>query len=664
MRWRCSFPLLLVVLIASSCGSPAESVVDDGGLPGSSGASSGSGSGSGSSSGSSGTSGSSSSGGPILGSSSGMEAGLSDATLHNDGAPQVDGMACVQGDAGPPLYPQRCITMTANECDGPTDTALTSLGVAASLLNGTAGNGFDDDCDGQVDEGCGCPGNGQTKPCFLVPATQVDPSTKEPVGWCTTNSLGSLDCAGIEFPLWSGVCRGAQPPYPDDICAPGDFNCDGLPENSHTTNCTCQGVPVECPTAALTEQPYPDPMNIPIIDGSQWIVDPAQRPNAMNWAWTVIGGDCDNVLPHPTFAIYNQANSTAANARQGTRTPVVFSSTAAPPRYVAMAGQPLISIQAANYGNGVAGGQVHPAFGLSGDYVVQGEWDLNGTHYVCTQKVQVRAPGIRAELCWDTVGGLEATNAAGNNLDLHLARLQNPPCAPAGWDSICNDEDCYYANTNPTDWGYAASAVTACNGWSSRGSFTGGNCTNPRLDLDNVACDKTDADPTDSGNFCSPENINLDNPKDGDRFAVAVNHYGNTAGTSNAHPHVDIYCNGARVLSVGYNPLTGQLLYPLLKNAGDDYTGDFWEVAMVTAHVSGAQLASCDVTTVPSHHADQQRDGPTTPTTAGNQLCVDSQKSDANPVYNYKDHRFLENEPLQGGTAGGIPAMAAEMCKH
>jgi hypothetical protein len=550
--------------------------------------------------------------------------------------------------------------MTANECDGPTDQALQSLGITGSLLNGPNGNGFDDDCDGLVDEGCPCQANGQTKPCYLVPASQADSATKTPLGWCATNSRGSLDCAGAEFPKWSGVCRGAQPPYPDDICAPGDFNCDGLPENSHTKNCSCpQGVPVQCPTAPLTEQPYPDPTNIPLLDGSQWIVDPAQRPNARNWAWTVIGGDCDNVLPHPTFALYAQADSTAGG-RRGTRTPVQFSTAVTPPRYVAAQGQPLISIQAAAYGDGIAGGQVYPAFGLSGDYVVQGEWDLDGTHYVCTQKVQVRAPGIRAELCWDTVGGDEAVNPAGNDIDLHMSELQRVNCPTKGWDTACANEDCYYGVVNPT-WGYPDSPPSACVGWSSRGMAP---CTNPRLDLDNITCDKGVDDPTNILEFCAPENINLDNPQDGESFAIGVNHYGNNAGTPRAHPHVNLYCNGERVLSVGYNPVTGQTAFPLLTRQGDDTHGDLWSVATITAHVTNGQLTSCDVATVPSHHADQTRDGVTNPPTNGNQLCVDSTASNANPPYNYRKRQFIENQPLQGGVNGGIPAAAAGFCKH
>jgi hypothetical protein len=601
-------------------------------------------------------------------SSSGSEAGLTDAVLASDAKPMVDGMACVAGDAGPAPYPQRCVTTTADECDGPTDQALQSLGVAASLLNGTGGNGFDDDCDGLVDEGCACNGNGLTKPCYLVPATQVDASAMHPVGWCTVNSRGSLDCAGGEFPNWSGVCRGAQPPYPDDVCAPGDFDCDGLAENPRSMSCECQTSLVQCPTDPVTEQPYPDPAHISLIDGSQWILDPAQRANATNWTWTAIGGDCDNVLPHPTYAIYDQANSRVAGAKKGVRTPVQFSSSATPPRYVATPGQPLISIQAAAYGNGVAGGQVYPAFGLSGDYLLQGEWDLNGIHYVCTQKVQVRAPGIRAELCWDTVGGMEAANPAGNDLDLHVATLQDLGCTTHGWDLTCTRTDatghfiggdCYYLNTSP-NWPYPPSASSACSGWSSRGAPP---CTNPRLDQDNITCDKTIDDPTNTLLFCAPENINLDDPGDGQSFVVGVNHYANHGGTSNARPHVNLYCNGERVLSVGINPVTGQTL-PVMNHGGQDTSGDLWTVGTVKAHVGNGQLTTCDVTTTPSHHADQVRDGVTNPKTDGNQLCVDSTRSNASPAYNYNTHQFIENVPLQGGAAGGFPASATAFCKH
>jgi hypothetical protein len=306
---------------------------------------------------------------------------------------------------------------------------------------------------------------------------------------------------------------------------------------------------------------------------------------------------------------------------------------------------------------------------------------------VCTQKVQVRAPGIRAEACWDTVGGEEATTPAGNDLDLHLARLQGVTCPTKGWDTTCPQgqtyEDCYWNtpagcrddSSTPPGWGYADSATTACLGWSSRrhavdNLFYFQACTNPRLDKDNITCDKTVTDPTSvgtlvgTGQFCGPENINLDNPNDGDAFAVAVNHYGNHGGTSSARVHVALYCNGQRVLSAGYDPVTMQTTNPLLNNPGQDRTGDYWEVGTIKVHGGDAGTITCDVATVPSNHADQVRDGVTSPTSLGNQLCVDSTMSNANPAYNYTSHAFIEHQPLQGGTNGGIPSAAPGFCKH
>jgi hypothetical protein len=325
---------------------------------------------------------------------------------------------------------------------------------------------------------------------------------------------------------------------------------------------------------------------------------------------------------------------------------------------------------------------------LSGDYIVQGEWDLGSTHYVCTQKVQVRAPGIRAELCWDTVGGGGPifNPGVGNDVDLHFARLQGTSCANAGWNAVCgttsNYQDCFYhpASGCPDpvqggaapNWGYTSSADSACIGWSSKRTTPGG-CSNPRLDKDNVVCDVAQEDPTKSGNlflggdFCGPENINLDNPNDNDAFVIGVNHY-DTYGVPTAKPHVNIYCNGVRVLSAGYNPVTGQTGFPVLSKAGQDATGDFWTAATVKAHVSAGQLTTCDVATIPSHHADPNRDGPAAqaPPNDTTGLCVDStaNTTPAPNQYNYVDHRFIDHAALQGGTNGGTPATPAGWCKH
>ena len=573
------------------------------------------------------------------------------------GITPYDGGGCGPPVPGNPTIRRLCATATVNECDGPTDSALSGGGVPSSRLNGSMGNGFDDDCDGLVDEGCFCPANGVTKDCYLVPATQVSTISGLPVGWCTNNAKGSLDCAGGELASWSGVCRGAQPPALTDSCAAGDYNCDGLSGNNAVEGCMCPNS-VQCPSNIITVAPYPNPSAIPIIDGSSWIGDVAARGRTTAWAWTVLGGDCDNVLPNPTFAIYNTANSTIGGARKGTRTAVRLDATQTPARYVAQAGSNLIAVRASAYGAGVSGGQVYPAFGLSGDYIVQGEFTLDGKNYSCTQKVQVRAPGVRAELCWDTVGGDALTN--GNDIDLHFARLQGTTCTTHGWNTTCMNgnssvEDCYWSsasgcpnsNANP-GWGYANSAATACQGWSSKRTAA---CTNPRLDRDNISCDRGQADPTNTS-FCGPENINLDNPVNSDTFVVGVNHFGNNSGTANAKPHVNLYCNGERVVSVGYNPATGQTAFPLLTTQGGDSTGDFWTVATIRANVVGGNLTSCTVTTVPSRTANATRDGPGAP---GNDICVD---------HAYATKNFVDNGTGQGLTQGAKPTTAVQWCKH
>ncbi|MFT3707390.1 MAG: hypothetical protein QM817_06950 [Archangium sp.] len=608
-----------------------------------------------------GTTGGGTTGGGTTGGGTGAGGGTGGGLTEPDSGvnPNYDG-GCGPPMPGNPTIRRLCAAPTADECGGPTDQALSGGGVDQALLNGTQGNGFDDDCDGQVDEGCFCPANGVTKDCYLVPATQVSPVTNLPVGWCTSNAKGSLDCAGGELASWSGVCRGAQPPALTDSCTSGDFNCDGLDGNNAAEGCMCANN-VQCPTNPITTTPYPNPSAIPVIDGSQWITDAAARGRTTNWTWTVLGGDCDNVLPNPTFAIYKQTNSTVATARTGTRTGLRLDTTQTPARYVVQANAPLIGLRAANYGNGATGGQVFPAFGLSGDYIVQGEFTLDGKTYSCTQKVQVRANGIRAELCWDTVGGDGTSD--GNDIDLHFARLQGNTCTTRGWNTVCMNsnssvQDCYWSsssgcpNSNPNpNWGYANSGAAACQGWSSKRTAA---CTNPRLDRDNISCDRAETDPTNTA-FCGPENINLDAPANADTFVIGVNHYGNNSGTANAKPHVNLYCNGARVVSVGYNPATGQTSFPLLNTPGSDTSGDFWTVATIKANVTGGNLTSCDVVTVPSRMANAMRDGPPVMGQSGNDICVD---------HAYASKNFVDNGTGQGLTQGAQPTTAAQWCKH
>ncbi len=566
----------------------------------------------------------------------------------NDAALDVQ-TSCVDGGGGyvPGPYARKCAPPTDNECDGSAD-------VDSAFPNGKYGNGFDDDCDGRVDEGCACPagtGAGQTKTCWLVPGSQAD-SSGAAVGWCASNSKGTEACTTVgtgEFAkqIWDGECRGAQPPFASDVCANGDFDCDGTVGNSKNDDCACQNADVECPTAPLVTAPYPDPAKLPLIDGATWIKG-GNPASATNWKWTATGGDCDNILPHPSFQLFNNQNATG-QAIGGTQ------KTGLGPN-----GNQTGLI--AGPGSGVDA-TLYPAFALSGDYLVTGEFDLSGKHYSCTVKVQVRAPGIRAELCWTPMP---------NDVDLHFARLQGATgCSgPHGWFESCKSgtggDDCYYNQavgcTGPSNpgWGYATSALSACKGWGSRRTGQFEQCVNPRLDSDNITCGKNVLDPNNQGllgqfGFCAAENINLDNPNNGDRFAIGAHAYGTTGAV---HPHINIYCNGERRLSLGYDPLNNQN-FPVLLEAGPtnsqqtiapDFGGDFWAAATVQAVVSGGQLTDCTIEPVHPVAFKANKDG-------SPDYCVDTNPENAS-TYASDDRQW------NFVASGAYPSPTDKICWH
>ena len=177
------------------------------------------------------------------------DSGASDGALRdvelNDSAGLQDALPDAVGDActptpGPGPILHLCVPLTSNECDGISDPDR-------FLPNGGSGNGFDDDCDGEVDEHCSCGSNvkvDDTRVCWLVPSSQTELETSRPVGWCKEHSHGVMRCiregAGdAARTIWSGQCEGAQQPFADDVCAPGDFDCDGREANSRAGNCTC-----------------------------------------------------------------------------------------------------------------------------------------------------------------------------------------------------------------------------------------------------------------------------------------------------------------------------------------------------------------------------------------------------------------------------------------
>jgi hypothetical protein len=582
-----------------------------------------------------------------------------------DAPPKPDATQC--SDAPPPaaqISTGLCAAATDDECNGSSDPADMQ---GHTIPNGVFGNGFDDDCDGLVDEGCNCdPAHqvGATKECFLMPSSWVDDATKLPTGWCAENSKGTVKCiskgGNPEQPIreWDGECRGAQPPSNDDACAIGDFNCDGVQMNPLGKDCACVEVPVTCPTEPLLMNPFPDQNDLTakdvqnpligdtslpfLVDGNDWVLDSLES-QVTQWKWTLTGGDCDNILPHPTFAIYPQKASSSGMIGQQNNT-------------LGSNGNQH------GYETTPADGQhqIFPAFSLSGDYIVKSEFDLQGTHYECTVKVQVRAPGIRAELCWDTVGG-----NGSNDVDIHFARLQgNASCANHGWFLPCGDapnaDDCYYSSSSgctsgdDPGWGYPNSNMKACHGWGSLRGDPGlpdtNPCTNPRLDRDNISCMPSVKDPNGglfSGEFCGPENVNHDKPKVGDRFVVGAQCYACVNGSHpKTHPHINIYCHGARKYSAGYDPSVPGEQYPALVESGADDGGSMWEAVVVTW--KGDLSDPCQIDPIPSTVPNPSTDGT-------NQVCVDNGP---------KNQGSATIDAWQFTATGAYPTSTDPMCWH
>ena len=251
------------------------------------------------------------------------------------------------------------------------------------------------------------------------------------------------------------------------------------------------------------------------------------------------------------------------------------------------------------------------------------------------------------------------------DVDLHLARLQNPLKCTHGWFTTCADteqgDDCFYQDTsgcrgfmtNPSAWGYARSPAPACHGW---GATRVADCDNPRLDVDNIDCDPKVADPLQDsvdtvGGFCTPENINLDNPKNGDKFAVGVHFYNASAPTPAPHPHVNVYCNGERRLAFGFDPTaTPPRTFPRLLQSGRDVVGDLWEVATVEAKVSPAgTLDDCVITPIHSRTPKTDRDG-------SRDVCVDTNPQNRAALSGADQWKFT--------TTGTYPAAVDAFCWH
>ena len=210
----------------------------------------------------------------------------------------------------------------------------------------------------------------------------------------------------------------------------------------------------------------------------------------------------------------------------------------------------------------------------------------------CSFAVFVQGAGLRVELTWDTQG----EGRGDTDVDLHLHRHGTT----ADWFS---DDDCYYANCKGSSygwggdgpglsWGLPPTDLSGCvdaphgqgDAWAEIGE-----CYNPRLDVDVIYCDPTETDAS-SGDFCAPENINIDNPIQGHVYRIMVNYYSAHGFSGVTHPVVNVYCAGELRAAFGTR---GEVA--LRNGSGYGQENDNWLVADVRFYTDECGDVTCEV---------------------------------------------------------------------
>ena len=128
-------------------------------------------------------------------------------------------------------------------------------------------DGFDNDCDGKIDEGCICK-PGEVQPCFLGPPGRVN------TGACRSGTQRCVTENGRK--VW-GTCDGAIGPT-EEVCDALDNDCNGCTDELF--GCDPDGrCPAPCDPRILRRLLSDYPLNGEFYEG-----------DAQAWSWTIEGG--------------------------------------------------------------------------------------------------------------------------------------------------------------------------------------------------------------------------------------------------------------------------------------------------------------------------------------------------------------------------------------